>query len=206
MTRYAADTQVSSEKSIMEIRHILSRYGADAFMFGEDAAVHKAVISFKFRGKFFKLDVPLPDKKARDITHTPSRGQLRSPQAQEEAYEQAVRQRWRAVALLVKALLEATESGLDALAERIMQSLILLPGQVPGIIQNQPKLTNCERLTRTHRGQKGQPINPWPAPYSSLRAGLVLSHPIRDSNPSSLAHRMSWGTLLIFKTSQILRR
>jgi hypothetical protein len=28
---------------------------------------------------------------------------------------------------LVKALLEATESGLDALAERIMQSLILLP-------------------------------------------------------------------------------
>lgn len=133
MSRYAQGTDVSSEKSIMEIRHILTRYGADAFMFGEDTAVHKAVISFKFRGKFFKLDVPLPDKKARDITHTPARGQLRSPQAQEEAYEQATRQRWRAVALLVKALLEATESGLDALAERIMQSLILLPdGQTVG--------------------------------------------------------------------------
>ena len=133
MSHYAQRTEVSSEKSIMEIRRILTRYGAGAFMFGEDAAVHKAIISFKFRDKFFKLDVPLPDKNARNITHTASRGQLRSPQAQENAYEQAVRQRWRAVALLVKALLEATESGLDALAEIIMQSLILLPdGQTVG--------------------------------------------------------------------------
>ena len=36
MSRFAQRTDVSSEKSIMEIRHILTRYGADAFMFGED--------------------------------------------------------------------------------------------------------------------------------------------------------------------------
>ena len=131
--KYAADTQIASDKSIMEIRHTLSRYGAGAFMFAEDDAAHKAVISFKVRGKFFKLPIPLPDRKARDITHTPSRGQLRSPEAQEVAYEQAVRQRWRAVALLVKALLEANESGLEALTELILQSLLLLPdGQTVG--------------------------------------------------------------------------
>lgn len=131
--KYAADTQVSSEKSIMEIRRTLTRYGASAFMFGEDSSAHKAIISFKMREKFFKLSVPLPDRQARGITHTPSRGTLRSPQAQEDAFEQAVRQRWRAIALLIKALLEANESGLETLVEMILQSLILLPdGQTVG--------------------------------------------------------------------------
>ena len=127
MTRYAAQTDVSSDRSIMEIRRILTRYGAGAFMFAEDAESHKAVISFKLREKFFKLSVPLPDRQARDITHTPSRGQLRSREAQEAAYEQRVKQRWRAIALLVKALLEANESGLEALVEMMLQALILLP-------------------------------------------------------------------------------
>jgi hypothetical protein len=127
MSRYAADTRVSSDQSIMEIRRTLTRYGAGAFMFAEDDEAHKAIISFKLREKFFKLSVPLPDRKARDITHTPSRGQLRSIEAQEAAYEQAVKQRWRAIALLVKALLEANESGLEALVELLLQSLILLP-------------------------------------------------------------------------------
>lgn len=133
MTRYAAQTNVSSDNSIMEIRHTLARYGAGAFMFAEDSDARKAVVSFKVKDKFFKLALPLPDRKARDITHTPSRGQLRSIEAQESAYEQAVRQRWRAIALLIKALLEANEAGLEAVVDMILQALILLPdGQTVG--------------------------------------------------------------------------
>ena len=133
MSRYAQNTDVSSDKSIMEIRHTLTRYGASAFMFGEDALAHRAIISFKMKDKFFKLPVPLPDRNSRDFTHTPSRGQLRSPEAQEAAYEQAIRQRWRAIALLIKGLLEASESGMEIVVEMILQSLILLPdGQTVG--------------------------------------------------------------------------
>lgn len=127
MSRYAASTNVSSDNSIMEIRRTLSRYGAGAFMFAEDTDARQAIISFKLREKFFKLSIPLPDRKAREITHTPSRGQLRSIEAQEAAYEQAVKQRWRAISLLIKALLEANESGLETLVEMMLQSLILLP-------------------------------------------------------------------------------
>jgi hypothetical protein len=51
---------------------------------------------------------------------------LRSPEAQERAYEQAVRQRWRALVLWVKAVLEAAESGITTLEEALL-SFILLP-------------------------------------------------------------------------------
>lgn len=65
MTRYAAQTEVSSDKSIMEIRRTLTRYGATAFMFAEDT--HKAIISFQVREKFFKLPVPLPDRRGQYV-------------------------------------------------------------------------------------------------------------------------------------------
>lgn len=130
MTRYAETTKVSSEASIMEIRRTLTRYGADAFMFAEDDI--KAVISFKFRERFYKIPLPLPNRKDRGITHTPTRNQIRSPQAQEAAYEQAVRQRWRALALIIKAILEGVESGIPMFMQ-MLQAFILLPdGQTVG--------------------------------------------------------------------------
>jgi hypothetical protein len=126
VTRYAAQTEVSSDKSRSEIERTLSRYGATAFMYGWDENANKAVISFKMADRFFKFLVPLPDRKSREFTHTPDRGKLRSPDAAEKSWEQGTRQRWRAIALLLKAVLEAAESGIKV-AEDMLQSLILLP-------------------------------------------------------------------------------
>jgi hypothetical protein len=132
MTRYAAQTEVSSDKSILEIKRTLSRYGASAFMYAEDDASHKAVVSFIIKGRFYQIALPLPFKNSREFTHTPDRGKPRSPQAAKKAYEQGIRQRWRALALAIKAILEANESGIWTL-ERILQSFILLPdGQTVG--------------------------------------------------------------------------
>jgi hypothetical protein len=52
---------------------------------------------------------------------------LRSPDAQRKAYEQAERQRWRALALVIKAKLEAVESGITEF-EREFMAHIVLPG------------------------------------------------------------------------------
>ena len=130
--KYAADTQVSSDKSIMEIKHTLGRYGASAFMFGEDDVSKKAVVSFKVGKLFYKIILPLPDKNAREFTHTPERGKLRSPQAAEGAWEQAIRQRWRALSLWIKAVLEAAESGITTLEEALQPFILLPDGQTVG--------------------------------------------------------------------------
>lgn len=45
MAKYAATTEVSEEKSRMEIETILRRYGANAFSYGWEE--HKAVIAFR---------------------------------------------------------------------------------------------------------------------------------------------------------------
>ncbi|MEV7574428.1 hypothetical protein AB0P28_15150 [Pseudarthrobacter sp. NPDC089323] len=47
----------------------------------------------------------MPDRNDRKITHTPARGTARSAEATAAEYERAVRQAWRALALVVKAKL-----------------------------------------------------------------------------------------------------
>src|SRR5262245_58482775 len=108
MTRYAEKTTVSSDSSRGEIERTLARYGADQFMYGWDG--NRAVLAFRARGKQVRFVLPLPDRNGREFTHTPERNLERSQAAREAAYEQAVRQRWRALALVIKAKLEAVEA------------------------------------------------------------------------------------------------
>ena len=59
--RYARTTYVSSDKSVAEIKKILSRYGASSFAFFEEGA--KAAIAFKAQNRSIRMLVPLPDPK-----------------------------------------------------------------------------------------------------------------------------------------------
>lgn len=124
MTRYAADTTVTADRSRAEIERILERYGAVAFMYGWDGT--KAQLSFDIEGRRYRIALPLPDKAAPEFTRTPKTRELRAPDAARAAWEQATRQRWRALALWIKAVLEASESGITTLAEA-MQPFIVLP-------------------------------------------------------------------------------
>lgn len=130
MGKYAASTQVSSAKSRMEIEETLSRYGADQFIYGwqQDCAV----VGFRMHGRQIKFMLPMPDKQAREFTHTEARGRLRTPEAAAAAYEQAVRQRWRALNLVIKAKLEAVESGITEFDEEFMAHIVLPDGQTFG--------------------------------------------------------------------------
>lgn len=110
MPTYAAKTEVSSERSRGEIERILTRYGATGFAYGW--AEEAAMIGFFMHERHVRFLLPLPDRNSREFTHTPERNQARTRTAAERQYEQAVRQRWRALALVVKAKLEAVESGI----------------------------------------------------------------------------------------------
>lgn len=130
MSRYAEQTTVSSETSRAEIERTLTRYGADQFVYGWDA--EQAIIRFRMEERYVEFRLPLPDRNAYDITHTPSRGLPRSPEAREKEYEQQVKQRWRALALVVKAKLEAVAAGITEFDDEFLAHLILPNGQTVG--------------------------------------------------------------------------
>lgn len=130
MATYAQNTDVTSEKSRSEIERTLSRYGARQFMYGWDEA--RAIVGFALDGRQVRFVLPMPDRTDRAFTHTPEKGLERTAAAQEKAYEQAVRQRWRALSLVIKAKLEAVEAGIVTFDEEFAMHFLLPSGRTVG--------------------------------------------------------------------------
>ena len=124
--RYAANTTVKSEASRNEIERTLVRYGAEAFSYGWDG--NKAVIQFVASGRQVRFVLPLPDRTDSQFTRTET-GRPRSATAANLEYEKAVRQRWRALALVVKAKLEAVAAEIVTFEEEFLSHLVLPSGQ-----------------------------------------------------------------------------
>ena len=128
MPTYAQNTQVTVERSKGEIERTLKRYGASAFMYGWDK--NQAVIGFEVDGRRYRMKLPMPDLGEFKYTET---GKARTSQtAIESAWEQATRQRWRALALWIKAVLEAAEAGIVSLEEALQPFTMLPNGQTAG--------------------------------------------------------------------------
>ena len=130
MGKYAENTTVSSGQSRNEIEKTLARYGASGFMYGWQD--NRAVIAFTMQGKQVKFILDMPNQNDRDFTHTPTRGTLRTAEQQAAEYEKAVRQRWRALALVIKAKLEAVESGITIFESEFLAHIVLPNGQTTG--------------------------------------------------------------------------
>lgn len=128
--KYAQSTQVSSEKSKAEIERLLIRYGASSFVAGWHG--NQAAISFELHGRRIKFLLPLPNKADREYTHTPGRGNRRSEAEAYKAWEQATRQKWRALALVCKAKLEAVESGITTFEDEFMAHIVMPDGKTVG--------------------------------------------------------------------------
>ena len=127
MTRYASDTSVSTDRSRSEIETTLRRYGATAFLYGWQDG--RAAIAFEMNGRRIRFILPMPDPA--DFAKTPT-GRQRTASAQQAEYEQAVRQRWRALALVIKAKLEAVESGIAVFEEEFLAHIVLPDGSTVG--------------------------------------------------------------------------
>lgn len=125
---YADNTQVPVERSRAEIERTLSRYGASAFGYMTEAG--RAVIVFEAHGRRIRFDLPLPRPDEDRFTRH-ARG-TRTATAAQAAWEQACRQRWRALALAVKAKLEAVEAGIAEFEDEFLAYIVLPSGQTMG--------------------------------------------------------------------------
>lgn len=134
MSAYAKGTTVSEAKSKAEIEAMLRRYGA-----GEFASMWKgddAIIAFKANGRLIRFNLPLPKKSEERFWYSKGSARRRkvwrsrSDRGQataERAWQQEIRRRWRALALVIKAKLEAVESGIESF-EVAFLSHTVVPG------------------------------------------------------------------------------
>lgn len=133
MSRYAERTEVPSTRSRDEIERTLERYGATAFAYGWDNGT--ATIMFEIRTargvRRVRFRLPMPDRHGREFTQTPT-GKQRVASAARAEYDRAVRQRWRALALVIKAKLEAVAAGISTIEDEFLSHICLPNGSTVG--------------------------------------------------------------------------
>ena len=129
MTRYAATTEVSVEKSRAEIETIVRRYGAEGFISGWEGA--RAMVQFRAQARYVRFLMTLPARDEERFT-TFMRGSSKHKRTPEQAasqWEQACRQKWRALALMIKAKLEAVESGIVTFEQEFFPHVMMPDGR-----------------------------------------------------------------------------
>lgn len=126
MARYAENTTVPVARSRDEIQRIVERYGAEAF--GYLTATGGAMIEFAVRGRRYRFMLPLPGPTDTRFTHTPT-GRARSADQAKNEHAKATRQAWRALALYIKAQLEAVEAGIVSFESAFLPYAVLPSGR-----------------------------------------------------------------------------
>jgi hypothetical protein len=106
MGRYAQHTRVPVERTKAQIEHELERYGADGFTSGWQGK--QEAIGFLVGGLRIQISVERPDD------------------------DQERRQRWRALLLVVKAKLEAVDSGISTIEQEFLAWVVCGNGQTIG--------------------------------------------------------------------------
>lgn len=125
--RYAEKTSVGADKSRAEIERTLQRYGATGFLYGWNQ--DRTVIGFHMCGRQIKFVLQMPDRMDESFWITPGQHRRRKESQARAAWEQATRQRWRALALAVKAKLEAVEAGIATFDAEFLPYIVLPGGE-----------------------------------------------------------------------------
>ena len=87
------------------------------------------MVAFNMEGRRVQLMLAMPSIDDFALTRGNSR---RTAAAQEAAWEQACRSRWRALLLIIKAKLEAVEAGITTLETEFLANIVLSNGVTVG--------------------------------------------------------------------------
>src|SRR5512139_1323673 len=128
MRRYASNTTVAPDRSMSEIESTLRRYGAQKFMYGRD--VERVMIAFEMRDRRLRFMLPIPGE--HEFSETETGRVRRSREIIIRQHEQAVRSRYRALLLSIKAKLESVESGIEEFEDAFMAQIVLPDGSTVG--------------------------------------------------------------------------
>lgn len=122
MNKYAANTSVSEEKSKSDLEKMLIRYGAEGF--GYMWRDGSAAVMFEFKGYSIKIKVTLPNRNDKRFTLTDT-GRERSEAQAQKAFEQASRQIWRVLIMMIQAKFEAILMGTTTFEHEFMSYIMI---------------------------------------------------------------------------------
>ena len=111
MAKYANKTKVPVSKSKIQVEELLVNYGIDEFFFG--TSPRGEGVGFKYKGKVYKHNVPMPDRNDYDY---------------ETQYNQAIRQRWRIFYMSLKMKLEEIQDGGIPFEDQFLSMMTLPDG------------------------------------------------------------------------------
>jgi len=129
MAKYASTTTVAPENSRAEIERVLKRYGADGFQYATQG--NRAGVAFTVNKIMVKISLTLPSE-ADDEIRLDRWGGVDYESRIKNRLDQALRQRWRALFLVVKAKLESVESGIETFEEAFMPHMVIPTGEHAG--------------------------------------------------------------------------
>lgn len=129
MGNYACGTAVSAERTKAEIEQTLRRYGATQFASGWDSGDNRAYVGFHVAERAMKFVLSLPDL---NDSRTTEKGRSRSEGDAYRHWEQAVKQKWRALLLVIKAKLESVDGGIETIEQAFLPQIVLPGGSTVG--------------------------------------------------------------------------
>lgn len=107
--RFAEATKVPVAQSRAEIERLLDRHRAKQYGTAVDYELREARVQFRLHERIVRFVISLPDP-----------GKLRG-----DRLDQAERQRWRALLLVIKAKLEAVENSIATFEEEFLAHIVL---------------------------------------------------------------------------------
>lgn len=119
MRPYANQTEVTVEKSKVQIERLLTEFKATSVMMASNS--DKSMIVFAMADRHVKFILPLPQKS--------EFGRHRNPTT---ALEQATRTRWRALYLALRAKLEMAATGITTFEDEFLAHIVMPDGQTVG--------------------------------------------------------------------------
>lgn len=125
--KYATGTEVPIERSRAEIERMIHRFGASRFGAQWDRTT--ATIAFEYDKWRVRFVITLPSRA--DFVKTEA-GRNRNEKDQARAYEAEERRRWRSLALVIKAKIEAVQSGVSTFTDEFFAMLVLANGHTLG--------------------------------------------------------------------------
>lgn len=129
MGRYAEGTSVPVAKTEVEIKEMLRRRGATRTAFAEEAG--RAVVFFELQDRRVQFTMPLPRPDERRFTHD-GRGLRRTQDVAAKAWEQACREKWRALLLTMKAKFVSVDNQVESFEEAFLAHIVVPGGGTLG--------------------------------------------------------------------------
>lgn len=127
--RYAADTEVTVERSRAAIEKLLIQHGATKYATGWDAG--HDTIQFELFKRVIRFVLPRPDPKDPKIAKD-KYGWTVKDTVLRQRLAQADRQRWRALYLVLRAKIEAVEAGIAVFEQEFLAFVVLPSGMTIG--------------------------------------------------------------------------